>query len=63
MKELSSDQNSKSLTRLMQNRQSAKKCRIKKKEEFVQVNFEVKRLAAENNELKKNVSHPYFSDN
>lgn len=44
------------VNRLIQNRQSAKKCRIKKKEEYVKMNQEVKRLTHENNQLKNNVS-------
>ena len=41
----------------MQNRQSAKKCRIKKKEEFVVMQGQVKKLEKYSLELKKNVSN------
>ena len=50
----------KSDSRLMQNRQAAKRCRIKKKEEFTKISEDAARLAEENNELKKNVSKIYY---
>jgi hypothetical protein len=44
------------LFRLMQNRKSAKKCRLKKKAEFVVLKSDVDLISKENNDLKMRVS-------
>jgi hypothetical protein len=44
------------LFRLMQNRKSAKKCRLKKKAEFVVLKSDVDLISKENNDLKTRVS-------
>lgn len=44
------------LFRLMQNRKSAKKCRLKKKAEFVVLKSDVDLINKENNDLKTRVS-------
>ena len=44
------------LFRLMQNRKSAKKCRLKKKAEFVVLKSDVDLISKENNDLKLRVS-------
>ena len=44
------------LFRLMQNRKSAKKCRLKKKAEFVILKSDVDLISKENNDLKTRVS-------
>ena len=50
----------------MQNRKSAKKCRLKKKAEFSLLKDDVDAISKENNELKQKVSasnfDAYFSD-
>ena len=47
--------------RLMQNRKSAKKCRLKKKAEFGQMRGDVMKLQEENKNLKEKVSTPTFN--
>ena len=47
------------LFRLMQNRKSAKKCRLKKKAEFVVLKGDVDLISKENNDLKMRVSLKY----
>jgi len=44
------------LFRLMQNRKSARKCRLKKKAEFVVLKSDVDLISKENNDLKMRVS-------
>ena len=44
------------LYRLVQNRKSAQKCRLKKKAEFVTMKDDIKKLAQENKDLKEKVS-------
>jgi len=44
------------IDRLVQNRKSAQKCRLKKKAEFQTLKEDVKRLNVENKELKEKVS-------
>ena len=43
------------ISRLMQNRKSAKKCRLKKKAEFGQMRGDVMKLQEENKNLKEKV--------
>lgn len=45
-------------SRLMQNRKSAKKCRLKKKAEFGSLKSDVDKISHENSELKMKVSAP-----
>ena len=45
----------------MQNRKSAKKCRLKKKAEFGQMRGDVMKLQEENKNLKEKVSTPTFN--
>ena len=48
------------LSRLLQNRKSAKKCRLKKKAEFNHLKGDVMVLQEENKTLKEKVLHELF---